>query len=185
MKRAIRWTSNTLVAMSLLLCGATAALWARSYWYGDITTHGYSATRPGGWCVDSWCGHLMWVHNNLRDENEWLNTRALTGPQRDNRGFNRTWLNRLGFVYLTEAYPPMPDDHFLGYTPPPIIRYQYIRVPHWFVMLLLGIAPAARLRAAVPRSRRDGLCAFCGYDLRATPDRCPECGGVPAMRAIT
>jgi hypothetical protein len=54
-------------------------------------------------------------------------------------------------------------------------------VPHWLVAAVAAVPfviwlPLLRsvLRA---RSRaRQGFCPRCGYDLRATPDRCPECG---------
>jgi hypothetical protein len=51
-------------------------------------------------------------------------------------------------------------------------------LPHWLIALvaalvfLLAFWPDWRRR----RRRSKGLCANCGYDLRGTPDRCPECG---------
>src|SRR4051812_21395107 len=56
--------------------------------------------------------------------------------------------------------------------------------PYWFIMLLTAILPTARLAVWRRRARRlrmhPTLCQHCGYDCRATPDRCPECGWVPA-----
>lgn len=53
-------------------------------------------------------------------------------------------------------------------------------LPAWFVFLISTILPCARLAfARNTRSNRPGCCRFCGYDLRATPSRCPECGTGP------
>ena len=54
-------------------------------------------------------------------------------------------------------------------------------VPYWMLALAMALLPAQRLfawRGARRGRRRErlGLCVTCGYDLRASSGRCPECG---------
>lgn len=53
-------------------------------------------------------------------------------------------------------------------------------VPYWALLVLLAVAPVTLgwLRYRRYRRSRRGLCPGCGYDLRASEGRCPECGAV-------
>jgi hypothetical protein len=55
-------------------------------------------------------------------------------------------------------------------------------LPFWLLtcgFLALPLGWSAR-RWRDRRRARAGACSVCGYDLRATPERCTECGAVPA-----
>ena len=55
-----------------------------------------------------------------------------------------------------------------------------ILLPAWLLLAVVAVPAATWIAVVVGRratnGRPPGHCRRCGYDLRASPDRCPECG---------
>jgi hypothetical protein len=86
------------------------------------------------------------------------------------------------WVTITYDENSPPPHHFLGFgwgLEDAVARGGWeVVVPYWFLVIAFATPPICWLVRAIRRSRRPalGFCANCGYDLRATPHRCPECG---------
>ena len=80
------------------------------------------------------------------------------------------------FVVIRKA-PSRPGRS--GYTWGPVDRWS-IRIPGWACILATAVLPALAVRRELIRRReakvQRGICLVCGYDLRASPETCPECG---------
>jgi hypothetical protein len=165
-----------LTILSLLLCLATVGLWVRSYWRYDGLTRTSAGLDALTFEMQSNLGEMgLFTFQSGHPSHPVTGWQYLAGSgARDftlnnwpRRNLSGRSLSLLGFGYL--------DGLVIGNS----IRAVYF--PHWFLSLLLAILPAVHLRGILRTRRRNraGLCANCGYDLRATPDRCPECGAVP------
>lgn len=171
MRRLARHLSTLCPAASLVLFVAVCALWVRSYRLNECVIHSagqhgfsaYSDRGEMGFRRQPWRGESVYRRYLKRDATP---GNRLTPPYSKSR-----WPG--GFWFESESRPVPPGSHAV------------IVVPHWAMAFLLLIPPAtvaARRSRAFLRRRRH-RCATCGYDLRAGPERCPECGTATAGAA--
>jgi hypothetical protein len=165
--------------VALLLCAAVCALWVRSCWRYDelIWTRRERVGSSGEYLsvgMVSEAGqldfHSQWYAENPVRVSDW----PADGVVERRRGWSvmpairgrYNHLSRWGFYYGSIRRPDLVSRGLL--------------MPHWCVVGFTGLAAGLGFRWSWHHGRPGrGRCRACGYDLRSTPDRCPECGMVP------
>ena len=182
---------NGMAALSLLLCVTTAGLCVRSYWRQDEIAF---LPKPTSTCfLGDWRGRVEVTRQYVTPAvpSGW-------GASTSNYGTVGEF-RQVGWVRGGGSCDPhlvAPNAFYFGHTVN--LGYAIISstrisqafdvwaVPFWLIALAFAMPPAFLGLSMLRNSRRSrrGLCASCGYDLRATPDRCPECGTAPPKKEI-
>jgi hypothetical protein len=173
-RRIARILFNLAAAVSLLICVGAAMLWILSY---------SSLRRVSRYTTDTTLAVAI-SRGELALEGDWV--------QRDDTSLELGqghWVNwTLGPRDLLDVAPTGdPDGHrpaagfFFGRVMSDPVRGVIILLPMPFVVAVLALPPFIATRSHLRRRRRArrlnaGRCIACGYDLRASPERCPECG---------
>ena len=152
---------NLASAVSLLLCATTVAAWLDSHFY----THAIWCSRPT-WSVGvlSKQGGFI-VHSTGRIARPgWIRLRKRTDNSRWPLHYEELFDHHaFGFGYAAGKPTSAGPSH--GFA-----------VPYWLPAGLFAMTAWRAWRRG--RYSATGVCPICRYDLRATPDRCPECGTV-------
>ena len=182
--RMWRWLMNLTAVLSLALAIAAAVFWVRSQWFLDsaIIQDARSdrveiTTRPGTMdLVLRFLSHdpnpVSFAQFNSVRWGSPMYTRpgSIVAHQQIGvvrPGHNAEWVHG-GFGFFEHRW----SDNYVTCS---------ATAPFWFITLAILVLPLCVGVRFLRQERRaeHRLCRCCGYDLRATSERCPECGSVP------
>jgi hypothetical protein len=174
MRRFILWTCIALLV-------GVATLWARSYWRADERAFAVSALRVRG--VYSAGGEFCVEFYGTRNQSgEW--PAAVEYSESTPYPIQGLWWkseDRGERMALIFRY----GENIAGIDRESGV-FPFVVVPYAVLFALLAMYPTVLTIASLRRKGRRfaGRCPTCGYDMRATPERCPECG-TSAHAAVT
>ncbi|HEX2971641.1 MAG TPA: hypothetical protein VHP11_04880 [Tepidisphaeraceae bacterium] len=161
-----------LSVISLLLCAATGMLWLRTFFVrDDIRICGWerSASRYDELRIQSG-GDLLSI---------FFTRSTPTGHQRfPGLRWNHERYPLTHYGPQSRLWSWLWWDHYLDQQPNSTDECWRVQVRPWLLLLPPLILPAGWALGDLRqhRTQRKGLCVQCGYDLRASKERCPECG---------
>ena len=188
MQRLARGCLTLCLAASLVLCLAACGMWVRSHRIADeadfsqLSVDAQGVTNRG-WFVLSGHGRLV-VRRTHYTSNDPSVVRMYARWRNAPQGPPSHWSVTHS---RADRRPPYGRGRpaFLGFSFREWGIGWRLGVPYWAPAAAFAVAPARWLLRRLRRRRwaRPGLCASCGYDLRASPGRCPECGA-PAAGSV-
>jgi hypothetical protein len=179
-----RRISLFLSLLSTALFFATLTFWYRSRHHVDIATFCTPAGHYQG--IAAQHGGVLLLFSNIPGgkESAWAVHGASADPE------DQQLIDFRDFLFAPPARKYSVLDFRLANGTVPFTaqlnaRYMAVALPYWFLTIVFGVLPLAPLKAALRRlrRRRGGLCVACGYDIRASTGRCPECGADIPERA--
>jgi hypothetical protein len=184
MMRVARRLFIAASATSLLLCIACVALWIRSYPRFDVVVNPRASVPSGEWRTQifAWSFRGELCVGRTRQSDDYFGEGAWHAFAGDQAEAAYAWIGSIARVPLTWRRGVGP--FVIGTNTTPNGSYSFAHLPIWAVGCPFAVLPALWIlqNAKRIRQRRKGLCRACGYDLRASTDRCPECGTPIAQR---
>jgi hypothetical protein len=193
MRRLARRLITLCSAASLLLCVAVCVLWVRSLGHFEQVSVWHARWARADEAQTLYVG-FSWYSNTLRlkvirERFEPAYLRGFSAARVDKLRISRPPGTRWSFA--GDSVTRAMNGDFPGfaarsspYGSNPIRpgHRWVLAVRPWLPALMTSVLPAVWLYryAKARRARREGLCSTCGYDLRASPERCPECGTATA-----